>query len=94
MKNIHQPIKDIMFYYASHPEDSTILAILKKESIDSEQEAKDVLTFLNLMYNKIAEDAKNNVVVLKQPIHTIDAEKICDVMEDYIEDQGYEYLVE
>lgn len=94
MKNIHQPIKDIMSHYASNPENINVLAVLEKESIDSEQEAKAVLAFLDLMSDKIAEDAKSNVVVLQQPIHTTDAEKICDVIEDYIEELGYEHLIE
>ncbi|TMO00088.1 hypothetical protein [Pseudoalteromonas sp. S558] len=94
MKNIHQPIKDIMSYYASSLENKNVLAILEKQSIDSEQEAKEVITFLDLMSDKIAEDSKANVVVLQQPIHTTDAEKICDVLEDYIEELGYEHLIE
>ena len=85
MKNIHQPIKDIMSYYALKIENRNVLAILKKESIDSEQEAKEILTFLNSMCDKISEDAKENINVLHQPIHTTDAEKICDIIEDYVE---------
>ncbi|MET1257593.1 hypothetical protein [Aliikangiella maris] len=93
MKNIHQPIKDIMSYYASNLENKSVLEILEKQSIDSEQEAKEVIAFLNLMSDKIAEDSKDNIVVLQQPIHTTDAEKICDVIEDYIEELGYEHLI-
>ncbi len=94
MKNIHQPIKDIMSYYASNLKNKNILVILEKESIDSEQEAKEVLTFLDLMSDKIVADSKDNVVVLQQQIHTTDAEKVCDVIEDYIAELGYEYLME
>jgi len=93
MKNIHQPIKDIMSYYATKLENKNVQVVLKNESISSEQEAKDVLLFIDLMCKKIAEDEKKNVIVLHQSIRTTDAEKICDVIEDYIEELGYEYLI-
>ena len=94
MKNIHQPIKDIMRHYATELKDEKILSVLQKESIDSESEAKDVLVFLDSMCKKIAIDAKENVIILHQPVHTTDAEKICNVIEDYIEDLGYGHLLE
>ena len=94
MKNIHQPIKDIMKHYAAELEDEKILSVLQKESIDSESEAKDVLVFLDSMCKRIAIDAKRNVIILHQPVHTTDAEKICNVIEDYIEDLGYGHLLE
>ncbi|QFT53278.1 hypothetical protein [Microbulbifer sp. THAF38] len=90
MKNIHQPIKDIMSYYAQKLSNQKVLNILQKDSIESEDEAKDILLFLDSMCTEIAQDAQNNVVVLRQPIKTSDAEKICDVIEDYIEEIGYE----
>lgn len=94
MKNIHQPIKDLMRHYAEELHDEKVLSVLRKESIDSESEAKDILDFLDSMCKKIATDAKNNVVILRQPIHTTDAEKICSIIEDQIEELGYGHLFE
>ena len=82
-----------MFLYATELECENILSILKNESIDSEEEARDMLGFLDSMCEKIAIDAKENLVILNQPIHTTDAEKICDVIEDYLEELGYGHLV-
>ncbi len=46
------------------------------------------------MCDHVLEDSKNNVEVLNQAVCTSDAEKVRDVIEDYIEEAGYEYLVE
>lgn len=94
VKNIYQPIKDIMKHYAVELGDDNVLSVLDKESIDSESEAKNILVFLDSMCNRIAIDAKKNVVILHQPVHTTDAEKICDIIEDHIEDLGYGHLLE
>lgn len=94
MKNIHQPIKEIMKYYAIKLENETASLVINKEAIESEGEAKEFLSFLETMCNTIAVDAKESVVVLNQPIHTTDAEKVCDIMEDYIEGLGYGHLID
>ena len=94
MKNIHKPIIDFMSYYAKKLNDESVLSVLKKLSIESEDEAKNVLSFLNNMCDLVLEDSKNSIVVLNQAVCTTDAEKVCDVIEDYIEDIGYEHLAE
>ncbi len=93
MKNIHQPIKDIMRHYAEKLSDNAIHSILEKEQISDESEAKQVLIFLDKMCDQIAIDSKENYVILNQPVHTTDAEKICDVIEDHIEALGYGHLL-
>lgn len=94
MKNMHQPIKDLMRHYAEVIGDDGALSILRKESIDSESEAKAILVFLDSMCDRIADDAGNNTIILRQPVHTTDAEKVCSIMEDLIEELGYGHLLE
>jgi hypothetical protein len=94
MKNIHQPILDIMKYYAAELGSETVKVVMEKQAIESEDEAKEILIFLDEMCSKVSIDAKDNVVVLNQPIHTSDAEKVCDVIEDYIEVLGYGNLID
>lgn len=94
MKNIHQPILDIMKYYASELGRETVKSVIKKQAIESEDEAKEILIFLDEMCSKVSVDAKENVIILNQPIHTSDAEKVCDVIEDYIEELGYGNLID
>lgn len=94
MKNMHQPILDIMKHYAGELGSETVKVVLEKRAIESVDEAKEVLHFLDEMCNKVSIDAKENVVVLNQPIHTSDAEKVCDVIEDYIEELGYGNLID
>lgn len=94
MKNIHKPILDIMFHYASQLENDDVLNILEKKSIESKTEAECILQFLDNLCEKIAEDSINKIVILNQPIHTTDAEKVCNIIEDYIEELGYGDLLD
>jgi len=94
MKNIHKPIIDFMYQYAEKINDKGALTLIKRLSIDSESEAKNMLTFLELMCSHVLEDSKDNVVILNQPVCTSDLEKVCDVIEDHIEDIGYEHLID
>ena len=90
MNHVNDPMKKIMAHYAKELDDKAVLSILEKGAIESEDEAKDTLSFLDSMCDRIAEDTEAGIVVLNQPIHTTDAEKICDAIEDYIEELGYE----
>jgi hypothetical protein len=94
MKKIHKPILDFMSHYARKFEDDVVLSVLDKLAIENEEEAIKVLSFLNTMCDHVATDANNNMVVLNQTVCTADAEKVCDAIEDYIEEIGYEHLVE
>lgn len=94
MKNIHKPIIDFMVFYAEKLNDNAVLSVLNKLSIDTEDEAKSVLAFLDSMCEIVVEDSKNKVVVLNQAVCTSDAEKVCDVIEDYVEEAGFAHLVD
>jgi len=48
-----------------------------------------MISFLAVMSEQVAIDANNKVTVLRQIVCTTDAEKVCDVIEDYIESLGY-----
>lgn len=89
MKTLHKPILDIMTYYAEKFESKEVMGILKKMSVDDEVEAKAMVKFLGDLCDAVAEDSEAGVVVLNQPIHTVDAEKVCDVMYDYLDGLGY-----
>jgi len=94
MKNIHQSILDFVLYYAQKLKNEVVLSVLTKQKIDNEAEARAVLLFLNDMSNRVIIDVKHDVVVLNRKVQTSDAEKVCNVVEGYIEDSGYAYLVE
>lgn len=94
MKNIHKPILDFMFFYAQKLDNENVIAVLEKQAIDNEDEARAIVSFLNIMCELVQKDSMKDVVVLNQVVCTSDAEKVCDVMEDYIEEIGYEHLVE
>lgn len=89
MKTLHKPIFEIMVHYAEKLENKEVVDILKKMSVDDEIEANAMVKFLDDLCDAVAEDSKAGVAVLNQPIHTVDAEKVCDVMYDYLDDLGY-----
>ncbi|MDV2080397.1 hypothetical protein [Marinobacter xestospongiae] len=93
MKNIHKPIADFMAFYATKLNDDAVLSVLNKLSIDTEDEAKSVVAFLDAMCKQVLEDSKTKIVVLSQTVCTSDAEKVCAVVEDCIEAAGYRHLV-
>lgn len=94
MKNIHKPILDFMSYYAKKLRDDGVISVLDKLSVDNKDEAKKLLSFLDKMCSHVKEDSINNAVVLNQVVCTSDAEKVCDIIEDYIGKIGYKNLVE
>ena len=92
MKNFHPPILTLLKHYAAAAKDAEIVELLNKGEVESEQEAKVLYAFLSTMCELVAADAKKGVVVLNQPVHTTDAEKVCEVVEDYLNDRGYEQV--
>lgn len=94
MKNINQTIRKLLDHYAKELNDKVLIDILKKEAINSEEEAKSVIKFLDGLCDRVRQDAKSGVVVLNQTVHTSDAEKVYEVMSDYVASAGYEYLLE
>ena len=93
MKNFHPPIIEFMNHYAAVTESATVQGILDKRSVDSEAEARAMLEFLDLMCSRVAEDTKRGVVVGNQRVVTSDAEKVCEAVESYLEELGYDDLM-
>ena len=93
MKNFPEPIKKLLNHYARAIDDHLVCDILTKGTITSESEAKGMLDFLDKMSSQIAKDAKSGVVVLRQVVHTHDAEKVCMDVESYLVELGYDDLI-
>lgn len=94
MKGINDTIRKLLDHYANELDDKAMIDILKKDAINSEDEAKSVVTFLDNFCDRVREDAESGVVVLNQIVHIADAEKVCEVMNHYVASAGYEYLLE
>ena len=94
MNKIHTPTLEFLSYYADTLNSVEVKDILNKKRINTEHEAKSLLKFLDEMCVQVAKDTNAGVVVLRQKVATYDAEKVCSVIEDYLEDIGYGYLTE
>ena len=92
MKNFHPPILRILRHYANIADASEVVNVLNKATVDSAHEARVLYEFLGTLCDLVAADAKKGVVVLNQPIETADAEKVCEVVEDYLNELGYEQV--
>ena len=67
---------------------------LKIEEIASEKEAKELLSFVDSMCDQSAIDMKEKRIVLGHPANTYEAEKATMAIQDFIEDSGFEYLID
>lgn len=85
-------IKDYILHYANEL-DVSIDQIISKEKISSEHEAKHLLSFVETMCAQIAIDMKQKKIVLGHPANTHEAEKAEMAIQDFIEDSGFEYLI-
>ncbi len=93
MNKIDGYIKDYILYYANEL-GLKIDEILFKEKIYSEQEAKDLLSFVDTMCDQSTLDMKEKKIVLGHPANTYEAEKATMAIQDFIEDSGFEYLID
>ncbi len=93
MNKIEGYIKDYILYYANEL-GLKIDEILSKEKISSEQEAKDLLSFVDSMCDQSNIDMKEKKMVLGHPANTYEAEKATMAIQDFVEDSGFEYLID
>lgn len=93
MKSMNATTAEFIMHYARELKNDSIVAVLQKGAVETEEEAKVLLDFLESMCDRVKLDSKSNVVVLRQPVHTTDAEKVCNVVCDYIEGLGFGHLV-
>jgi len=92
--NFHQPIKNIANFYAGKLQDSTIPKLLDKQTLESESEAKHVLEFCEKMFDLAVNFEKQGEKVLGEPAIVYDVEKVYSVLNDFVSEQGYDYLIE
>jgi len=93
MKKIDNYVKKYILHYINRL-DSKLESIISEEKISSEQEAKELLAFVDLMCNQSALDMKDKKEVLGHPANTYEAEKAAMVIQDFVEDSGFEYLID
>lgn len=94
MKDFHKPILLLMAHYAEATRSTQVQRILAKASVDSDDEARALLAFLDVLCQRVAEDARRQVMVLNQPVHPADAETVCEVVQSYLEGAGYAHLLD
>ncbi len=92
MNKIDEYLKNYILYYANEL-GLQIAEILSKEKI-SEQEAKDLLAFIDSMCDQSVLDMKENKIVLGHPANTYEAEKASMAIHDFVEDSGFDNLID
>ncbi len=93
MNKIDEYLKNYILYYANEL-GLQIAEILSKEKISSEQEAKDLLAFIDSMCDQSVLDMKEKKIVLGHPANTYEAEKASMAIQDFVEDSGFDYLID
>jgi len=93
MKKIDDYVKKYILYYMKEL-DSKLESLISEEKLSSEEEAKKLLSFIELMCNQSAIDMKDKKEVLGHPANTHEAEKAAMVIQDFVEDCGFEYLID
>lgn len=93
MKDFHPPILKLLEHYADVTGSSGAQRIIEKRTVESEAEARTLLAFLDVMFNRVIEDSKRNVCVLSQAIIPSDGEKVILQVHGYLEELGYGHLV-
>ena len=93
MNKIDGYLKNYILHY-SNELNLKIEEIVCKEKIASEKEAKELLSFVDSMCDQSANDMKEKRIVLGHPVNTYEAEKATMAIQDFIEDSGFEYLID
>jgi len=93
MNKIDDYITEYILHYAKELK-SKAGQSLSKEKISTEQEAKDLLSFVDAMCDQSALDMKEKKIVLGHPANTYEAEKASMIIQNFIEDSGFDYLLD
>ncbi len=93
MKYVNDFIKDYILYYSKELKPS-IEVIFSQDKIASEKEARNCLQFIELICGQCILDIKENITILGSPASSHHAEKATMVIEDFIEDSGFGYLID
>jgi len=91
---IHQPIKDLVHFYAERLDDQLTPRIVDAESITTEEDARHVLDFCENMFELAMRLEHERVLFSGQPVKAYDAEKAHSVLSDLVSESGFEYLIE
>lgn len=86
-------MKDYLLHYANEL-GSNIAEIISKDKISTEQDAESLLSFVDAMCHQSALDMKEEKMVLGRLANTYEAEKAAMVIQDFVEDSGFEHLID
>lgn len=94
MKQFSGYVKDYILYYAKELEFDKVPEIISKGVISSEEEAKVLLKFIDVMYDKSIEDTELKKVFLGNQASTYDADKAAILIHNFIEFCGFGNLLD
>ncbi len=93
MINIHNPVKELIQFYAEELGDKTIIKVLEAGHITNESEANCILNFCDSMFDLAVKYESENKSVLGEPAKIYDVEKAYSVLNDIVSEEGFDYLI-
>ncbi|OZG70001.1 hypothetical protein BTA51_28140 [Hahella sp. CCB-MM4] len=94
MNNMDEYIKKYVNHYAEIVGSQNISSIISKGAVSSEDEARELISFIDTMCRQSQSDEAAGKTVLGYPAKTYDAEKAAMILEELIEDCGFDYLID
>jgi len=92
--NIHQPIKELVYFYSARLGDQRTPRIVDAQRVDTEDDAKHVLSFCEKMFELSMRLEYEKVIVCGRPAKTYDVEKVYSILSDLVSASGFDYLIE
>ncbi len=92
--NIHEPIVDLVNFYAQELNDEVAKKVVGLGKIENETEAVCVLKFCDKMFDLAIKYEAEKKDVLGVPAKVYDAEKAYSILSDLVSEQGFDHLIE
>ncbi len=94
MHNINDITIKYMHHYALELNNVKVQEILEKKHVNSDEDAREIMQFLERLSGQIKVDVAAKKTIFRNTVTLDDGVDICDNMELYLENLGYEEIVE
>jgi hypothetical protein len=88
--SVHEPIKHRVRFFAERLDDPTIIEIVEPGRVRTEEEARQLSSFIDRMLDLAVELRERRELVRGEPIHLYDLEKTGSVLQNLVAEAGFE----
>jgi hypothetical protein len=92
--SLHEPIKQLVRFFADRLSDPQVIEIVDSGRVRTEEEARQLLSFIDRMLDLAVELREERELVLGEPIHLYDLEKTAIVLQNLVAEAGFEHLMD